>query len=55
MGSVVVFGESKMLHLFCPYSKQVSQMQAPLAACGEPVGIQNRPQKNALYVFKHKT
>ena len=35
-------------------NKWVSQMWAPLAACREPAGIQNRPL-NMLYVFEHKT
>ena len=35
-------------------NKQVSQMQALLAACHKPAGDQNRLPK-PLYVFKHKT
>ena len=35
-------------------NKQVSQMRAPLAACREPAGDQNRPVKMP-YVFEHKT
>ena len=35
-------------------NKRVSQMQAPLAACREPAGDQNKPPK-ALYVYEHKT
>ena len=35
-------------------NQRVSQMGVPLAACREPVGIQNKPP-NGLYAFEHKT
>ena len=35
------------------YNKQISQMRAPLVACREPEGDQNR-QLKVPYVFEHK-
>ena len=40
-----------IVHLTGLYNKRVSDMWAPLAACREPAGVQNR-QQSVLYVFE---